>query len=165
MIKSQVNNFQYEIEKIEEKIVLNGKEVEANIISINENEVHILYNNQSYFLELVSFDKENKVYKIKHKGKLFEIKISDKYDALLNQLGFDKAQSKKINQLKAPMPGLVLNILAKEGEEYKKGDTLLILEAMKMENAIKSPDDVKIKSIHVNQKKAVDKNDLLITFE
>jgi biotin carboxyl carrier protein len=79
-------------------------------------------------------------------------------------LGLDNLQSAKVAELKAPMPGLVLSILVKEGDEIKKGDNLLVLEAMKMENIIKSPADVTIKSIRIKPSDKVEKNQVLIQF-
>jgi biotin carboxyl carrier protein len=63
------------------------------------------------------------------------------------------------------MPGLVLNVFVEVGQEVQKGDNLLVLEAMKMENIIKATGTGKVKNIVVNQKQAVDKNQLLIEME
>jgi biotin carboxyl carrier protein len=63
------------------------------------------------------------------------------------------------------MPGLILEIQVKEGQDVKEDDTLLILEAMKMENVIHSPREGIIKSINVKQGETVDKDSLLIEFE
>ena len=76
----------------------------------------------------------------------------------------DNLTANKIQQVKAPMPGLVLNILVNEGDEIKKGDSLLVLEAMKMENMIKSPTDGIIKKIEIKQGDKVEKNELLVSF-
>jgi biotin carboxyl carrier protein len=79
-------------------------------------------------------------------------------------MGLDAVSKPKVNDVKAPMPGLVLSIKVQEGMEVKKGDPILILEAMKMENIIKSPVDGIVKSIAVKEKQAVDKNQTLINF-
>ena len=63
------------------------------------------------------------------------------------------------------MPGLVLDIKVEVGQEVLEGEPLLVLEAMKMENVLKSPADVVVKSIDVKQQAAVEKNQVLITFE
>jgi biotin carboxyl carrier protein len=76
----------------------------------------------------------------------------------------DSLAVSKILQIKAPMPGLVLSVLVTEGDEVKKGDNLLVLEAMKMENMIKSPTDGIIKKIEIKQGNKVEKNELLISF-
>ena len=86
-------------------------------------------------------------------------------DELLKSMGLEGALTPKINDLKAPMPGLVLDVVITAGDNVSKGDTLLILEAMKMENAIKAPADLKIKEIHTATGSAVDKNQVLITFD
>jgi biotin carboxyl carrier protein len=62
------------------------------------------------------------------------------------------------------MPGLVLSVLVSAGQEVKKGDKLLVLEAMKMENIIKAGGDGVVAQIMVNQGQAVDKNQTLIEF-
>jgi biotin carboxyl carrier protein len=80
-------------------------------------------------------------------------------------MGFEVGASKKVNDIKAPMPGLILEINVTVGQEVKEDDVLLILEAMKMENALTSPRDGIIKSISVSKSDTVDKNQLLIEFE
>jgi biotin carboxyl carrier protein len=98
-------------------------------------------------------------------GNDYEIAIKDKYDLLLQQLGISAKASSAAQNIKAPMPGLIINVVAKEGDEVKKGDTLLILEAMKMENVIKSPRDGKVKKVNIVLKQAVEKNQVLLEFE
>jgi biotin carboxyl carrier protein len=71
----------------------------------------------------------------------------------------------KIFDVKSPMPGLVLEVNVAPGAEVKKGDSLVILEAMKMENVIKSPADGIIKEVFVKPTEAVEKNVVLISFE
>ena len=73
--------------------------------------------------------------------------------------------SKQVNAIKAPMPGLILSIHVEVGQEVQENDSLLILEAMKMENNFNSPRAGKIKSILVEKGQAVDKGQLLIEFE
>lgn len=63
------------------------------------------------------------------------------------------------------MPGAIVKLNVKEGDEINKGDVLLVLEAMKMENEIKATHNCKIKKINVKEKDNVDKGQILITFE
>jgi biotin carboxyl carrier protein len=70
-----------------------------------------------------------------------------------------------MNNVKAPMPGLVVNILVEIGQEIKKGDSLVILEAMKMENVLKATGDAKVKSILISKGGAVTKGQIMIEFE
>ena len=70
-----------------------------------------------------------------------------------------------VKDIKAPMPGLVLQISVGPGDTVEKGDPLLILEAMKMENVLKAPGSGTVKKVSVNQGQAVEKNQLLIEME
>ena len=74
----------------------------------------------------------------------------------------DKMFAQKVNDLKAPMPGLVLDILVSEGQTIQKGDNLLVLEAMKMENNLKATNDAVVKKIKVSKGDKVEKNTVLI---
>jgi biotin carboxyl carrier protein len=77
----------------------------------------------------------------------------------------DNLTANKISEIKAPMPGLVIRILASEGDQVEKGGNLFVLEAMKMENVIKSVSDVKIKSVKVKAGDKVEKNQVVMVFE
>lgn len=143
---------------------LNGKEFKADIIKVRDGVYHLLKDNVSYNLEVVKHIPEEKKLVVKINNTPYSLDIKDKYDDLLHSLGLDALASKKVNDIKAPMPGMVLNILVTEGQEVKKGDGLIVLEAMKMENILKSPADGVIKKIAINKGVAVEKNQLLIQF-
>ena len=70
-----------------------------------------------------------------------------------------------MNDLKAPMPGMIIKVLAKVGEHYKAGEPLLVLEAMKMENVFKAAADITIKDILIDEKNTVEKGQVLMVFE
>jgi biotin carboxyl carrier protein len=125
----------------------------------------IIKDNVSYNVEVVKVNYDDKTISLKVNNSTYTVSVKDEYDALLKQLGMENLGAKKINELKAPMPGLVLNIVVSEGQEVKKGDALIVLEAMKMENSLKSPTDGVIKKIAIHKGDAVEKNQLLITFE
>lgn len=143
---------------------LDGQAVEWDIIEVRDNTFHILKNNKSYNATLISFNAEEKTMVINVNGNDYEISIKDKYDLLLQQLGITAKSASAVQSIKAPMPGLIINVVAKEGDEVKKGDTLLILEAMKMENVLKSPRDGVIKKVKAELKQTVEKNHVLIEF-
>jgi biotin carboxyl carrier protein len=143
---------------------INGKNVSADIITLDENQLHIIFNHKSYTADLIAIDELGKNLKLKINGKIFELNIKDKIDLLLESMGLDKALVKVIKDIKAPMPGLVVNILVKEGDTIKKGDALVTLEAMKMENIIKSPADVVIKKINISKGQALEKGQIMIEF-
>jgi biotin carboxyl carrier protein len=131
---------------------------------LNAHTFHIVRGGLSYTAEVVKADYSTKTFTILVNKLRFELQLQDKFDLLLAQMGMDKATTQKIGSLKAPMPGLLLDIKVEEGQTVKKGDTLLVLEAMKMENVLKAPIDATIKTIKVHKGENVDKNQVLIVF-
>jgi len=79
-------------------------------------------------------------------------------------MGYAVRSTKTVDSIKAPMPGIIIDLKVEKGQTVKEGDTLLILEAMKMENAIVCPKDTTIKEIYTSVGETVDKNKLLIDF-
>jgi biotin carboxyl carrier protein len=143
---------------------VNGKDFSLDMIELEPGRHHLLYNNKSYNLELLSVDRDEKRIKVVVNGELFEMNIKDRFDDLLQQLGMDMAAGKGEKQVKAPMPGLVLDILVQAGDQVEKGSPLLILEAMKMENVIKAAADGIVSKISAVKGNAVEKNEILIEF-
>lgn len=146
---------------------IDGKEFSCDVISTSTDQrrFHVLRENKSYEVEIVKADPAAKTVTVKVNGHNYPLEIKDKYDELLHSLGMDKVGSVKVNELKAPMPGLVLDIVVSEGQAVKKGDPIVVLEAMKMENILKSPADVTVKKIAVKKGTAVEKNQVLILFQ
>jgi biotin carboxyl carrier protein len=102
---------------------------------------------------------------VRIEGKKFAVQIKEPVDLMLDKLGINSKSTKKVNNLKAPMPGLVIKILAEQGKHYKAGDALMILEAMKMENVFKAAADVTIKAIEITERQTVEKGQILMVFE
>jgi len=98
-------------------------------------------------------------------GDIFNLGIKDPLDQMLDKMGFGVITEKQIKEIKAPMPGLVLEISVSDGQEVAAGDKMLILEAMKMENSINIPSIATIKKILVKKGQAVDKGQVLIELE
>lgn len=164
MLKINVNQSIFEIEKEKENLKINGEPLAWDIIKVGKDEFHILYQDRSYNAEIIKADHAEKSFIIKINGNTYSLAAQDRFDLLLEKLGMGKAASQKLNDLKAPMPGLIMEILVKEGDVVKKGDNLLILEAMKMENIIKSAGEGTIKAVRIQKGERVEKNQLLINF-
>lgn len=135
-----------------------------DIEKIGDNLYHLIYNQKSYQVELLDQDLTTKQIKLAVNGTQYKLKLHDKLDALIEDLGLDRSSSVQLRDIYAPMPGLVLSVLVKVGDEVEDGDPLLVLEAMKMENLIKSPGKARVKSIEIADGDSVDKGQLLITF-
>lgn len=138
---------------------------DLDIIAINENQFHILQNGKAYHAEIIQTDFINKKTIIKINGNLYDIKLEDEYDELVKKLGLSTAVAHKVKEVKAPMPGLVLAVNVEVGQPVQRGDALLVLEAMKMENVLKSPGDGVVKAIAVQKGMAVEKGFILIEME
>lgn len=156
--KLQVNN--------SSKIEISQQELKTlDILHVNDNSFHLLHENRSFVVTLIESDFLNRTYTLKVSGTIYKVEIHNYLDQLIESMGLSVSSAKQINLVKAPMPGLILDINVKKGDAVKENDTLLILEAMKMENSISSPRDGIIKSINIVKGEAVDKNQLLIEFE
>lgn len=131
----------------------------------NGSKYHILQNNKSFHAEITKDDFGSKKYEVVVNGNKYEVAIKNELDVRIAAMGFTIGKSKKVNEIKAPMPGLILDIAVKVGQRVKENEVLLILEAMKMENSISSPRDGVIESIDVQIGDAVDKASLLLKFE
>jgi biotin carboxyl carrier protein len=151
------DTFDFEIDK---QAVLN-----LDSIEVSDSKFHVLQNNNSFKTEIIKANFDQKSYKIKVNNNIYNINIFNELDVLIKKMGFEIGATKKVNEIKAPMPGLILAINIEIGEEVKENDALIILEAMKMENVLTSPRNGIIKSISVSKGDSVDKNQLLIEFE
>ena len=166
MYKVKVNDrFLFEVENKDSSFLVNGEPVELDISTIGNNSTHVLYQNRSFNTEIVELNKTDKICKIKVNGNIYQISVEDQFDVLLKQLGLDNLTANKVSEIKAPMPGLVLKVLVEENVEIKKGDNLVILEAMKMENILKSSTDGVVKKILIKQGDKVEKNQILVQFK
>lgn len=144
---------------------INGKEFSWDVRKIDEKHYSIVKDKRSYVAEVLKADFKEKSFFLKVNGKKVKIKVEDQYDELLKKLGMEDLAASKVDKMIAPMPGLVLKIKIEIGQQVEKDDPVLVLEAMKMENVLKSPTAGVIKSILVKQGNAVEKNQLLIEFE
>lgn len=136
-----------------------------DVIETTSDNYHILQNNQSLKASILNSNFNRKRYAVKVNNNTYDVVINDALDQQIEALGFEIGATKKVNNIKAPMPGLILEINVEPGKEVQEDDTLLILEAMKMENVITSPRQGVIKSISVQKGETVDKNALLVEFE
>jgi biotin carboxyl carrier protein len=165
MYKALVNGKEYSIEKKDEQWFINQEQVQVDVAVLPDRNLHVLFNNGSYTVELLQHDAETKTRTVKINGHQLEVTVKDHFDQLLSQLGMDSLSASKMNDIKAPMPGLVLQVFVEAGQKIEKGDPLLVLEAMKMENILKSPGAGIIKKVAVSAKDKVEKNQVLISLE
>ncbi|MCU0439728.1 MAG: acetyl-CoA carboxylase biotin carboxyl carrier protein subunit [Raineya sp.] len=155
----------FEVETTQGQKTINQEVFDWDFTKLNESTFHVVHQDQSFTIEVVKADLQEKSFQLKINGEVFNYTAKDRMDLLLEKMGMSSTASAKVNQVKAPMPGLIVSIKVEAGQAVQKGDILLILEAMKMENVIKSPTDATIKAIKIKQGENVEKNKVLIEFE
>lgn len=134
----------------------------ADLFRKTPTEFNLIQDNRSVNATLTESDVSGKKLLIEVEGEPFRMEIRDELDQMLDSMGFSTVSSKHIREIKAPMPGLVIEVSVQEGQEVMEGDRLLILEAMKMENSIMIQHNATIKRIAVRAGEAVDKGQVLI---
>jgi biotin carboxyl carrier protein len=137
----------------------------ADIIKISPTEFNLLKDGRSINASLVEADTSGKKLTIAIEGEVYQVEIADELDQRLEKMGFGAVSGKQVKEIKAPMPGLVLEIGVISGQHVRHGDKLLILEAMKMENSIMIHADATIKNIKVEPGQAVEKGQVLVELE
>ena len=148
------------------KVSCNDLEINNMDILLKEEGVYQLINaDKNYTIKTLNSDFSQKEYQIVVNGNKYHVKIENELDELIKKMGLTLNDKKKEKDVKAPMPGLILDILVKEGQEIKEGDSLIVLEAMKMENMLIAAADGVVKEIHVRKTDSVEKKQLLIEME
>jgi biotin carboxyl carrier protein len=163
MYKVTINNRQFNVDLEHSPAQVDGKPFVADLVECKKGRFHLLRDNRSYTAEVIQANRDEKTFLIKVDNAVFSLSVSDRFDALLKEMGIDGAAAQKVNDLKAPMPGLVLNVMVQEGQPITKGEPILVLEAMKMENIIKAPADGNVRKVAVSKGDKVEKNQVMIT--
>lgn len=164
MYRATVNKSSFQIDVTDGGFTVNGQPVQWDIAKVADGYFHILFENKSYRAEVVKADRASRTFSIKINGKIFPVEVRDRFDLLLEKMGMNNAGSARVNSIKAPMPGLIIDLRVKDGDVVKAGDPLLILEAMKMENILKCPGDAVVRSVKIKKGDSVEKNQVLIEF-
>lgn len=136
---------------------------DADVVRTGPAQFSVLVNGQSHRVLVLKEDKENRIVRLRVGARTCTVKLEEEQDRLMQTLGLDKA-ARKAGDLKAPMPGLVLNVLVKPGDRVKKNDPVLVLEAMKMENELRATTAGVVAEIRSAAGRAVEKGQVLVEF-
>ncbi|SIQ10291.1 biotin/lipoyl-containing protein [Maribacter ulvicola] len=154
-------------------ITVNGEELDCKTsdadsldsIVVNANTLHVLDQNSAFKVEMLQTDFSNKKVTLSINGNVYEVKLEDEYDQQIKKMGLLAVTTQKLNEVKAPMPGLIVDVMVEVGQEIVEGTPLLVLSAMKMENVILAQGEGIVKSIKVEKDDAVEKGQLIIEME
>lgn len=153
-----INDRSYEIEIDQEgKVLVNGEERDVDFLNLGGDLFSVITEHRS--LEAVINDDEGAV-AVMMSGRQFEAQVLDERAMLMMQRRGTQATGS--GEVKAPMPGLIVAVTAERDANVAKGDTVVVLESMKMQNELKAPIDGALRAIHVEAGQAVDKNELLV---
>jgi len=141
--------------------------MDADNITLNDSDVNnqiILDNNKSKLVSVKEVNHEQKKYQIQIDGRAYQVQISDAVDQQILKMNLKSKKSNQLKELRAPMPGLVRQVNVQVGDQVDSGDSLFILEAMKMENVLKSPVNGIVSDLFVKPGESVEKNQILLSF-
>lgn len=141
--------------------LFNNEEVSFDHTFISPNVILLRINNKNFFLTM-SYNEDTDKTEINFDSKIYTLSCKSELDLLKEKLSLGKGGSNLKKDIKSPMPGIIKSLNVVKDQQVKKGEILLVLEAMKMENEIKAVSDCIIKKINVEVMSSVEKNALLI---
>jgi biotin carboxyl carrier protein len=138
---------------------------EMDIELLPDGRIHLLLAGKSYLCAVEELETSAKKLRVEVNGKRIEVEVKDELDLLIRSMGMRTTEKKASKNIMAPMPGLILQLRAKSGDEVETGSEILILEAMKMENVLKANGSGTVKEILVQAGQTVEKGQLLAIIE
>jgi biotin carboxyl carrier protein len=157
-----IDNKEFEIEVIDERHVRIGDRLlQVDFETVSGQPVFsLILNGKSYESFIYQNDED---WEVLIRGRQYQVKIEDEREKRLKAAaGAGVAEGGEFH-LKAPMPGLVVAVLINEGQEVKKGQVMLILESMKMQNELKAPRDGTMGRVRVKPGESVEQKQTLLS--
>jgi biotin carboxyl carrier protein len=161
---ARIHNETYSVEWKDGYLFINGDKIPVDAIETGPGASHYISSGKGYHLQVLSADREARTVELRVNGKPCRVELRKPLDLVLEKMGMHAGASHRLNSIKAPMPGLIVGVMVNLGEAVKSGDTLLVLEAMKMENVIKAPGEGTVKKILAGKGDRVEKGHPLIEF-
>jgi biotin carboxyl carrier protein len=159
-----INGRKFDIDSISDKeIKIDGEDYQFEILNLNKDHCSVIFENEVF--EFIIEQQSPTQYQVEFNKESHNLTIEDERDLLFNKFESQDKIGNRLLEVKAPMPGLVLRVEVQVGQKVTIGTGLLILEAMKMENEIRSLADGTVKEIRVREKSAIEKGETLIILE
>ncbi|MEP0805190.1 MAG: biotin attachment protein [Chloroflexota bacterium] len=159
-----VGEKEFLVEIIDERHVsIDGKTYEVDFVSVSGQPVYSLIVDGKSHEAYVSESDEG--WQVLLHGRLYPVKVEDEREKRLRAAAGGGVVESGEFHLKAPMPGLVVAVPVEEGQQVKKGQVLVILESMKMQNELKSPRDGTVARIRVRAGESVEQKQALLSVQ
>jgi len=157
-----INDKEFLVEVIDEhRVSINGQTYHVDFEAVSGQPVYsLIVDGKSHEAFVRESDDE---WQVLLRGRLYPAKVEDEREKRLRAAAGGGVAEGGEFHLKAPMPGLVVTVLVEEGQEVKKGQVLLILESMKMQNELKSPRDGIVNRIKVKAGESVEQKQALLS--
>lgn len=155
----------YSVETTSNNIVIDGQAHAPDIRQVGERLYHCINDTTGYQIELLEADYGRKQFVFGLRGQRVMVQLKDDLDLMVEKLGMAQAVETVVREITAPMPGLIVGLSVEVGQTVQEGESVLALEAMKMENVIKSPVSGTIEAVHVRVGDSVEKKQVLVTFK
>lgn len=166
-LQAELNNKnqEIEIERDGEKVFarVDDRKYELEVSEVEPNVFLLKHENKIYEIFVAPQADKNAPYHVKAKNQEFEIKLID--PKRLRGSNASGGQTDGLAEIKTAMPGKVVRVLAEQGTEIKSGEGVIIVEAMKMQNEMKSPKDGTVKEIRFKEGATVNTGDVLVIIE
>ena len=157
-----VNGQTFDIEINEDgRILVNGEERAIDFRELRQGELYSMLLDHRSFEAVV--EERDDLYQVLMEGDMYEVKVTDERSRRLENAFMAFGDSGAEVSIRAPMPGLIARVPVVEGQVVSRGDTLVILESMKMENELKSPRSGTVHRVYVAMGDSVEQNKLLLT--
>jgi biotin carboxyl carrier protein len=161
---AKIGDQEYKIEILSEtRVLINGTSHEIDFKPLRQHlSYSLLADGRSYEVNIY---RDNGDWEVLLRGRQFSVEVEDERERRLRLAAGQTTLPKGKYLLKAPMPGLVIDIPVSEGDQVSKGDVLVILESMKMQNELTAPRDGTVTRVHANENDNVDRNEILLVLE
>ena len=161
---AEIEGVEYQIEILSDtRIAINGEPYELNFQALRQ---HLSY---SLLLEGKSYEiniyQDNGFWEVLLRGHQFSVKVEDERERRLRMAAGQSSKEEGKIVIQAPMPGMVIDIQVKEGQEVDEGDVLVILESMKMQNELTAPRAGRITRIQTKMNEHVERKQALLVLE
>jgi len=160
--RALVDDRTFDIELHDDRLTVDGETMDYTFAVLREGYVSLIVGGRSVPVSVEAVGEDR--LEVTIAGRRTTVRVKDERDLLLDEFGLGEDAAAG-GEVRAPMPGLVLDVLVEEGDEVAADQGLLVLEAMKMENELKAPSGGVVTTIHAASGDAVDKDALLIEIE